>query len=179
MLIWYAVLTNPRCEAKAVAGLRERGFDVYLPEETRLKRSKANARERVNRPLFPGYLFVGLNPDCGAGLYHVRLQDGVRGVVASADGRPARIGHVVINGEPVRIVDWLRSRQAMGEFDYTPARRTLFSKGHRAKLTHGQFKGHVGTMTEADTEGRIRIELEGLFKGGIWIDDDHIEAVAA
>lgn len=179
MLIWYAVLTTPRSEERAAAGLRERGFDVFMPFETRLKRTKDNSRARIDRPLWPGYLFVGINPDC-AGIYHVRLQEGVRGVVVGTDGKPARIGWIDLpksdgGVRKVHIVNWLRERQASGEFDYTPARRTVFAKGARAKVTAGQFQGSVGTMTAEDEMGRVRIELEGIFRGGVWMDDDHIE----
>lgn len=191
-LQWFCVKTNPQCEAKVRASLREQGFDAYLPETTVWRRTKLAKRERVNRPLLTGYLFVGIGPDARGGIYDVRMIDGVRGFVCNADGVPADFTEVPAlddAGQPVRGADGklvtfrpvyeLQARQAAGEFDQTPARRSPFRKGGQAKILAGPFKGHVGEMLEADDEGRVRLMLKGIFKGGIVVDDDHLEPVKA
>lgn len=168
-LTWYAVATNPRCETRAASGLRERGFDVFLPVETRWKRSRAKARERVDTPLLTGYLFVGLNP--GKSLYDVRLQDGVRGIVAGSSGKAAEI-------RPAFVYE-LQARQAAGEFDHTPAKRSAYARGGKARILNGPFKDQIGEMLAADDKGRVQLMLQGLFAGKMWVDDDHLEAIAA
>lgn len=176
MLTWYAIETNPQCEVRACRGLKEQGFTAYLPVETNWKRSRAKQRERVDKPLFTGYLFVGITPE--QQLWPVRHVDGVRGIV-SLNGEPYEIGLFYLPekpNEPVHFVYWLQSRQAMGEFDHTPARKSVYRKGDRARVLNGQFKGHVGEMLEADDRGRVKIMLEGIFGGKMWIDDDHLEA---
>lgn len=191
MLQWFCVRTNPQCEGRVRAGLREQGFDVYLPETTVWRRTKCAKRERINRPLLTGYLFVGIRPD-SPGLYEVRQQDGVRGFVCNADGVPADFTEAPVldaAGQPVkdgqgrlltfRPVYELQARQAAGEFDQTPARRSPFRRGGKARILTGPFKGHIGEMLEADDEGRIKMMLEGIFKGGIVVDDDHLEPVKA
>jgi transcriptional antiterminator RfaH len=176
MLRWYAVQSNPVCEAKAARGLREHGFTVFLPVETKWKRStRTKRRERVNTPLFTGYLFVGLCP--GQSLYHVRQIDGVRGLVLTSDGAPAEITPVQIRGEEVHPIYDLQSRQLAGEFDHTPAKRSAFSQGDDARILAGPFKGHVGQMLSADDHGRVSLMLKGIFAGGIVVDDDHLEPV--
>lgn len=175
MLKWYAVQTNPLCERKAEAGLREHGFTVYLPVETKWKRSRSKARERVDHPLFTGYLFVGLGP--WQSIYQVRQIDGVRGLVLNADGSPAEIQWIEVKGEPVHPVYDLQARQASGEFDHTPAKRSAFSQGDDARILMGPFKGHVGQMLAADDDGRVSLMLKGIFAGGIVVDDDHLEPV--
>lgn len=175
MLTWYAVSTNPQCERKAEAGLREHGFTVFCPLETRWKRSKSKARVRSDRPLFTGYLFVGLCP--GQSLYHVRQIDGVKGIVHTTDGRPAEIGPVEIEGRAVHPIYDLQARQLAGEFDHTPAKRSAFSQGDDARILAGPFKGHVGKMLSADDQGRVSLMLKGIFAGGIIVDDDHLEPV--
>lgn len=175
MLKWYAVQTNPLCERRAESGLREHGFTVFLPVETKWKRSRAKARERVNHPLFTGYLFVGLGP--WQSLYHVRQIDGVRGLVLTTDGTPAEINPLVIDGREVHPVYDLQARQLAGEFDHTPAKRSAFSQGDDARILAGPFKGHVGQMLSADDHGRVSLMLKGIFAGGIVVDDDHLEPV--
>lgn len=168
MLTWFAVATNPRCENRAAQGLRERGFDVYLPEETKWKRSRSKARERVNTPLLTGYLFVGLTP--GKSLYDVRLQDGVRGIVCGTNGAPAEI-------RPTFIYE-LRARQAAGEFDHTPARRSQFRKGDKAKVTiDGPFKDVIGEVLAADDDGRVKLLLSAKIGWTHTLDTDQLEPV--
>lgn len=188
-LQWFAIQTNPQCERRAQAGLRDRGFTTFLPVETHWKRSRSKQRERVDKPLFTGYLFVGLAP--GQSLYAVRLQDGVRGVVLTSDGAPAQIGLApVINpatgrfflgedGKPVKshLVYDLQARQAAGEFDHTPARRSQFRKGDKARVTlEGPYKGLIGEVMKATDEGRIELMLCAALNWKTTLDADQIEA---
>jgi len=168
MLIWYAVQTNPSCEAKALKGLLEQGVTAYLPEEVRWSRSRSKARVRIGKPLFTGYLFAGIGP--WQSLYQIRQIDGVRGVVTTGQGVPAELN--------ARFVSDLQARQASGEFDHTPAKRSAFSQGDDARILAGPFKGQIGKMLAADDDGRVRLMLSGMFAGGIVVDDDHLEPVA-
>lgn len=57
---WYVVQTQPNGEARAEAHLRRQGFRTYLPRYLRSRRH-ARKTQMVPRPLFPRYLFVGLD----------------------------------------------------------------------------------------------------------------------
>ncbi|MGE3147534.1 MAG: transcription termination/antitermination protein NusG [Pseudorhodoplanes sp.] len=57
---WYVVQTQPQCEQRAEINLRRQGFTIYLPRYLRSRRH-ARRTEVVARPLFPRYLFVGLD----------------------------------------------------------------------------------------------------------------------
>jgi len=59
-LNWYAVQTQPHAEMKALAHLERQGFKVYLPRFVRTRRH-AGRVEKVQKPLFPGYLFVAFD----------------------------------------------------------------------------------------------------------------------
>lgn len=59
---WYVVHTQPNNEARAEANLRRQGFATYLPRYLR-ERRHARRKDVVSRPLFPRYLFVGLDLD--------------------------------------------------------------------------------------------------------------------
>lgn len=188
MLKWYAIQTNPCCEAKAAKGLTEHGFTVYLPAETNWKRNKAKARERVNKPLFTGYIFVGLGP--WQSLYHVRQIDGVRGMVLTSEGVPAEIGwRPVVNpetgrfiigedGKPLKahMVYDLQARQASGEFDHTPARRSMFRKGDKARIMlDGPLKDQIVEVLDATDEGRVKLLLSAKFGWTTTLDSDQLE----
>lgn len=59
---WFAVQTQPHAEETASRHLHRQGFQPYLP---RIGRTIRHARRSqfVLRPLFPGYLFVHLDPE--------------------------------------------------------------------------------------------------------------------
>ena len=166
-LRWYAVQSNPVCEAKAAKGLKEHGFTVFLPVETKWKRStRTKKRDRVDHPLFTGYLFVGLCS--GQSLYHVRQIDGVRGLVSCGMGVPAEIN--------ARFVYDLQARQAAGEFDHTPARRSLFRKGDKARIMlDGPLKDQIAEVLGATDEGRVRLLLSAKFGWRTTLDCDQLE----
>ena len=57
---WYAVYTQPHAEPKALEHLLRQGYAAYLPRY-RTKVSHARRRQIVLRPLFPRYLFAGID----------------------------------------------------------------------------------------------------------------------
>ena len=59
---WYAVHTEVRQENAVRAALKDAGFDPFLPIFTRTVSHSRRVYER-KLPLFPGYVFVGFNPD--------------------------------------------------------------------------------------------------------------------
>ena len=59
---WFVVRTHPNGEFKALAHILRQGFDGYLPRYVK-RRRHARKTENVQKPLFPGYLFVGMDPE--------------------------------------------------------------------------------------------------------------------
>src|SRR5262245_40791991 len=57
---WYVVHTHTHAEAKAAAHLERQGFSIYLPRY-RKRRRHARRVETVTAPLFPRYMFVGVD----------------------------------------------------------------------------------------------------------------------
>jgi transcriptional antiterminator RfaH len=57
---WYAVYTRPHAETKAREHLLRQGYSAYLP---RYRKRVRHARRchMVLRPLFPRYLFAGID----------------------------------------------------------------------------------------------------------------------
>src|SRR5260370_182762 len=54
---WFAIRSATRRENSAHDGLVEQGFTVFLPCETRWSQNRWT-KVKVERPLFPGYMFV-------------------------------------------------------------------------------------------------------------------------
>src|SRR5579864_5398480 len=114
MISWYAVYTRPHSEGKALANLLRQGYQAYLPR-CRVWISHARRREMVMRPLFPRYLFAGLDRAVMP-WRPIRSTQGVAGVVHSGD-EPATV--------PEGIISALRDREAAGAFDRVSAGQSL------------------------------------------------------
>jgi transcriptional antiterminator NusG len=54
---WYAVWTHSHCEQLVTDQLSAKGFELFFPKTTSWKQRGA-ARQAVQKPLFPGYVFV-------------------------------------------------------------------------------------------------------------------------
>ena len=59
-LTWYLIQTKPNAHNTAARNLTRQGCDVFLPLVEQTRRMAQQFRTEL-RPLFPGYLFVGLH----------------------------------------------------------------------------------------------------------------------
>jgi transcriptional antiterminator RfaH len=150
MITWYAAYTQPNGETKAVEHLARQGYSIYLP---RYRRTVRHARRRalVLRPLFPRYLFVGLDR-LTQRWRPIRSTCGVVGLVASGD-------------EPVPvasgIVDSLRRQESDGAFDLlSPVQR--LRTGDAVRVTEGPFADLVGRLLGMADHERVFVLLELL-----------------
>ena len=141
MMRWYVAYTQPNAEWKAVAHLRRQGFEAYLPL-CRAMRRHARRQEVVRRPLFPRYVFVGLDLSTD----RWRAVNGTLGVsrLVSHGDRPAPL--------PDAVIAALRAGEdAEGLVSLTSL--VLFDPGARLRVLDGAFAGQTGiyqTMTEAE-----------------------------
>jgi len=147
---WYAVHTRPCAEAKAVENLRRQGYPTYLPRHRRWVRH-ARRRAIVLRPLFPSYLFVGI--DRAVMSWRPVLSTiGVAGMVRGGD-EPIPV--------PGAIIDLLRQRECDGAFDeLTPASR--LKPGDPVRMNDGPLATLVGRLAAAGEDERVVILFDFL-----------------
>ncbi len=141
MMRWYVAYTQPNAEWKAASHLRRQGFEVYLPLCRGIRRH-ARRKEVVRRPLFPRYIFVGL--DLAADRW--RAVNGTVGVsrLVCYGERPAPL--------PGGMVAGLRAEEDT-EGLVSLASLVLFDPGVRLRVLDGAFAGQTGRyvhMTEAE-----------------------------
>jgi transcriptional antiterminator RfaH len=148
--VWYAVYTRPRAETTALDNLLRQGYRAYLPCY-RAVISHARRRQTVSRPLFPRYLFAGL--DRAAMRWRPILSTiGVSGVVRTGE-EPAPV--------PDGLVAALRAQEAAGEFNRLAAQRGL-RVGELVRVTTGAFRETVGQLLELRDPDRVVVLLEML-----------------
>jgi transcriptional antiterminator RfaH len=150
MISWFAVHTHPQAEAKALVNLSRQGYQAYLPR-CRVRVSHARRREIVLRPLFPRYLFAGLDRAVMP-WRPIRSTFGVAGLV-HAGGEPAAVPEVVIIK--------LQEQEAAGAFDLLSPQQ-LLRVGELVRVTEGAFEDMVGRLIELRDQDRVVVLLDLL-----------------
>lgn len=147
-LAWYAVYTQAGKESLAAQQLRNQDFEVYLPQYQKLRRHAGRA-EIVAAPLFPRYLFVGIDVE----RQRWRSVNGTRGVA----------GLVMFGEKPVAIpepvVAEIRSRE--DETGFIQLNNPAFRRGQALRIVEGPMADTVALFEEA-VDGNRAILLISL-----------------
>lgn len=151
MTRWYVAYTQSMKETVAHQNLTEQGFEVYLP---RFKKIRRHARkiDEVLAPLFPRYIFVGMNLDNG----QWRSVNGTRGVshlLCASESTPAVISTHVINA--------LKS-QEISDGIVPVASLSAFVKGDKVRVLEGIFKDQVAVFEKLSDADRVQLLLNFL-----------------
>ena len=144
---WHAFRSHIKCELRAQDGIKELGFDVFVPLESRwiIRRRR---KLKVESPLFTGYGFVKFDiienewPK-------INNVDGVEGLLSN-NRVPVRV--------PEREIDQLKLAQKFGLFDRTK-KPSPFKLGDKVQIEEGPFSGFIGKVIKARTADRINILL--------------------
>jgi transcriptional antiterminator NusG len=111
---WFAVWTRSQCEAKVEAGLRRKRVEAFLPR-VRMPSARRDRHCVLERPLFPGYLFVRFTPS-REGYIGIASTDSVVRLLGERwdalhpipDAQVEAVRRIVDSGERVRPVPWIR-----------------------------------------------------------------------
>ncbi len=147
---WFVVYTLPAKEIVARQHLKEQGYEVYLPM---FKKTRRHARrvDEVLQPLFPRYLFVGLDVKIDSW----RAVNGTRGVayLLLNDGHPL--------GIPTSIIEGLQAEEdEQGLVPITCVE--TFVKGEKLRIVDGTFKDQIAVFEAMDDKKRVQLLLSFL-----------------
>lgn len=146
---WYVVHTHAHAENKAAAHLGRQGFGVYLPRYQK-RRRHARRIETVIAPLFPRYLFVGV--DMASQRWRsIQYTLGVARLVCNGD-EPASV--------PDLVVESLKRREGEDGFVQLAPRR--FAPGARVQITDGAFASCLGLFEGMRDDERVTVLLDLL-----------------
>ena len=147
---WFVVHTQPFKESVAQKHLMEQGFDVYLPK---FKKTRRHARkvEEIMVPLFPRYVFVGIDLEVD----HWRSVQGTRGVsyLLLADNQPATVPSGII----LSLKDQENDDGLVAITDMI-----FFTKGDKVRVLDGAFKDCVAIFEKMDDKARVQLLLSCL-----------------
>jgi transcription termination/antitermination protein NusG len=144
---WYAVHTRSRHERKVHKELTRHSIEAYLPEYRTWSRRK-DRRKKIQKPLFPGYLFVHGSMTPGLRLSILQTTSVVR--IVGSGTRPVPVpDHEV---ESIRIL-------LEGEGEVSPLSEA--QTGQLVQVMEGALSGVVGVVEDAHKR-RIVVSVELL-----------------
>ena len=148
-MVWCVVNSLPHQEARAEANLVRQGYRAWLPT---FRRSRRHARriETVLAPLFPGYLFVELEPTQQI-WSPINGTTGVRRLLCE-NMRPARVPDSFMAG---------LQKMTNGEGIVALAGSSL-RPGQKVRLVSGPFVDCIGTLLRLDAKDRVALLLSIL-----------------
>ncbi len=145
---WAVATTQPQREPVAVDHLARQGFLPYCPMLRKTVRHARSSYE-VMRPLFPGYVFVGLKPQTSQ-WRTIRSTTGVRSLLCTAN---------VINFLDDDFIQGLKARECDGLIA-RPAHP--YKIGDRVQLSSGPCDGLIAKIVEMDERDRLVVLLDIL-----------------
>lgn len=143
---WHVLMTEAGREATAAAGLVGRRLEAYCPTFRKSVRRNYRRRQVVNRPLFPGYLFVLLPLETGVLHQRARHIPGVAGFLMVGSERPAILPHKVIREIRIKEADLAGDRSILP-----------FRRGDTVELDAAPWRGQFGVIEKLSTRGRIKV----------------------
>jgi transcriptional antiterminator RfaH len=161
---WYTVQAKRHKEGRVVHHLAKRAIPTFLPL-VEVERRRNSVRRTGLEPLFPGYVFVQLDPvDRSPQCWDtVRWSPGVHRILGNG-------------GEPVPVPEWvIRTIQdrMQGLGFVRPAQR--FGAGDRLRFRAGPLYGLEGILDRPSSRtGRVQVLL-ALLSGTVRVEADELD----
>lgn len=161
---WYAIYVKSRQEFVIRDELTQEKIQAFLPTIQR-KRQWKDRKKLVDFPIFPGYLFVQLQP-CLEAFHKVCKTRGVVRLLTTERAHPAPV--------PDQEIDSLRILLAKGDdFDIFPH----LKEGALVRVKHGPLKGAEGTLVLKGEKRRFIVNIGILGRSvGVGIHAEDVEA---
>jgi transcription antitermination factor NusG len=143
---WFAVWTRSRQEKTAASTLGTLGVEHLLPLKAELHRW-SDRNQVVTAPLFPGYLFVRLNP-LSESRFRVLNTPGIAGLVGN------QAGPLPIPDEEIENIHRvLATKLQTSSYEF-------LSVGERVRVTRGALAGIEGKLVRSNADSKLVISVE-------------------
>lgn len=145
---WFLVQFKPNSHNVAERNLKRQGFETFLPCQETTRRQESRFVGEL-RPLFPGYMFIRLDPETSP-WRKVNSTHGVSRIVSFRDV-PAPV--------PASLVDALFSRY---DERGRPAANDHLAAGDDVRVIDGPFAEFIGTVATIDADKRVWLLMDIL-----------------
>ena len=146
---WYAIYVKSKHEFVANEELGKKGIESYLPRIKKLRQWK-DRKKLVEFPLFPGYLFVRVNPN-PSDFVRVLKARGVVSLVSAEAGCPVAVSNEEIDSLKIIV-------ESGSDIDIYPHLKA----GTRVCIKRGALKGAVGSIVRKESEYLFLVNIEIL-----------------
>jgi transcription termination/antitermination protein NusG len=143
---WFAIHTASNHERAVARQLQERSIPFFLPTYKQVNRW-SDRRKEMERPLFPGYLFVHIQLHAKLNVLRV---PGVVRLVGSSQG-PSEI-------PPEEIEPLQQAMVSKGQI----APHDCVKVGSRVRVMHGPFAGITGCLVRKENQLRVVVAMESI-----------------
>ena len=148
-IAWYAIWTRSHCERLVAQQLLAKGFQAFLPEMT--IRSRGEGTPIVQRPMFPGYLFLRHSMEKQSYIEILKA----RGVVRILEGGWTRLTPIA-DQEMAAIERVIESGVVVSSHPY-------FHQGDRVRVVDGPLAGLEGLFVrDKKNRGRLVVSVKLL-----------------
>lgn len=144
---WHVIYTRPRYEKHTARSLDRKGIECYLPLKTEL-RQWHDRKKKIDSPVFPGYLFVQVDPK---EILQVYYTDGFVKFISTED-KPDIIPEEDINS---------LKRALRGDFEISSEK---FHLGDRVQVASGPMKGLQGHLIRFTQHSKLVINIDVIDK---------------
>ena len=157
---WFAAYTTPRHEKAVVRHLNVRELQSFLPLYTSIRRWSNGCQVAVERPLFPGYVFVSIDRRSAARVLDV---PGVVSLVGSSRTPAALATHEI------------ESLQAgLPQRCHEP--HPYLAVGDKVSVVRGPFAGMCGVLLRRKNQLRVVLTLNLIMQSvAVEVGMDEIE----
>ena len=145
---WAVVNTQPHRERTALENLARQDFHAYCPMVRKRIRHARRAQDAL-RPLFPGYVFVRVDPDLRR-WRPILSTIGVRTVVCCG-AQPSLVDDGFVRSLQAREIEGVVTRPVI-----------LLQIGQEVRISGGPFDGLVATIIEMDEKERLVVLMDLL-----------------
>ncbi|MCD4743677.1 MAG: UpxY family transcription antiterminator, partial [Desulfobacteraceae bacterium] len=163
---WFALLTKSNFENVVCERILQKNIEIFLPKIKTKSRQK-NKTTMIDRPLFPGYLFVKSSPDPQTYLKILQTPGAVR-LLGNKDN-PVPVPATQI--ESLRIL-------TKSDADIITGDSIKLTKGTPVMIMEGPMAGIKGIFIKYKGTQRVIIDIDSLQQfAGIEVNKESIEKV--
>lgn len=143
---WFALTVHPKHEQLAERGLKNHGFEAYVPVH-RVRRQWSDRRKNLDMVLFPGYVFCRFDP---AQKLRVLQSPAVRSIVSSGreplpvdESEISAVRAMISTGRPIDVCPYIRI-------------------GQQVRVSQGPLASLRGVILRVKDSWRVVVSVEAL-----------------
>jgi transcription antitermination factor NusG len=159
---WYALQTYPRHEKRVRDDLQLRAMESFLPLYETVHLWKNGCKVRVELPLFPGYLFVKIEP---RERFKVLSLPGAVSIVGSPSGP-----------WPLPEAEIASLRASLQTLKFRP--HPYLAIGQKVRIKSGPLRGMMGFLVRQSGSLRVVLSMEMIRQSAaVEVDANDVEAI--